>query len=190
MSFLLRQASAAALLCALASRGASAQPRPAGPTRTAAPSGVPDSTAAPGLHATVLAALRTLGVQGTLGLSGPVTLLLPSDAALAGVPRSTRERLQASPDALRALLWAHVIPGHWSAAQLRQVGAVRTQSGQLLRVRHQGLQLRLGPLRLEQGPVEVPGGLVYSVDRVLDAPSPPSRPPAPSSRPLHIVPPG
>lgn len=80
----------------------------------------------------LLAAAQAAGVPETLARLGPVTILAPNDAAfnaaLASMGLSVQDVI-GQPDLLRQILFYHIVPGGYSAADLIAAGRLPTLEG-------------------------------------------------------------
>lgn len=71
-------------------------------------------------HTTLVAAVKAAGLVDTLEGAGPFTVLAPTNEAFAALPKGTVETLlkPENKGQLSAVLTYHVIPGHYTAADL------------------------------------------------------------------------
>jgi uncharacterized surface protein with fasciclin (FAS1) repeats len=80
---------------------------------------------------TFLAALQTTGLTDLLATGGPYLLFVPTDAAFAAVPEAQRQALLADPQALAAMVRAHVVSGYYPSGSLGQGRFNRTVTNML-----------------------------------------------------------
>lgn len=73
-------------------------------------------------HTTLVAAVKAAGLVETLQGTGPFTVLAPTDDAFAKVPKDALNSLMMPENKaqLTAILTYHVIPGKWSAEQIKK----------------------------------------------------------------------
>ncbi|WP_292008404.1 fasciclin domain-containing protein [Chryseobacterium sp.] len=71
-------------------------------------------------HKTLVAAVKAAGLVETLESAGPFTVLAPTDAAFAKLPKGTVETLvkPENKEKLTQILTYHVLPGRYSAKQI------------------------------------------------------------------------
>jgi uncharacterized surface protein with fasciclin (FAS1) repeats len=83
-------------------------------------------------HTTLVAAVKAAGLVDTLEGAGPFTVFAPTNEAFAQLPKGTVESLLKPENKakLTAILTYHVVPGKYSAADLKQ--AVKTGGGQAM----------------------------------------------------------
>jgi len=81
-------------------------------------------------HQTLVTAVKTSGLVGTLKGPGPFTVFAPTDAAFAKLPAGTVDTLlqPANREQLRAVLTYHVVPGKVTSDEL--VRMIRASGGQ------------------------------------------------------------
>jgi uncharacterized surface protein with fasciclin (FAS1) repeats len=177
-------ASAAVALSACGREAPAEQTAPA-PTPAPAPAGTdtvlkvaqrdPDFT-------TLVSALQTAGVAGTLDGAGPFTVFAPTNAAFEKVPAERRDALT-KPEGqadLRRLLTYHVVPGDLNAAALMQ--RIQAGGGSLALTTLQGgvLTARTNPdgsisltdaaggtSRVAEADMAASNGVIHGVDTVL-----------------------
>jgi uncharacterized surface protein with fasciclin (FAS1) repeats len=140
---------AAAALMAFAPAAGQAQARPAAPA-----SDIVAVAVGAGSFETLVAAVKAAGLVETLQGAGPFTVFAPTDAAFAKLPAGTVEALLADPEALRAVLTYHVVPGRVMAADV-----IRTNGGTPATVQGQALTIRV-----VDGKVMVDGATVVAAD--------------------------
>jgi transforming growth factor-beta-induced protein len=129
---------------------------------------------------TLLAAAQVVDLPGTLGNLGPVTILAPNDAAFDAALASlnlTLEDVVGQPDLLRQILFYHVIPGGYSAADLIAAGRVPTLEGNAVEFRTSSATSDFGAVInrfariLRPDRLAADGSYVHTIDSVLLPPS-------------------
>ena len=93
-----------------------------------------------GQFTTLASLLKKAGLVGALQAKGPFTVLAPTDAAFAKVPKSTLAALGADRAKLRSVLLYHVIAGKVPAAKVVKLRSAKTLNGQTVRIRVVGRQ--------------------------------------------------
>jgi uncharacterized surface protein with fasciclin (FAS1) repeats len=101
-----------------------------------------DTLASYGVFNTLLAALNSTGLAGTVNGPGPYTILAPPDSAFAKLSPATQRRLAGNPQALAELLKCHIILGN---VDLGSIGP-RGKTFKTLGARSVTLQVRNGQL--------------------------------------------
>jgi uncharacterized surface protein with fasciclin (FAS1) repeats len=124
---------------------------------------------AAGSFSTLLAAVEAAGLVGVLKGEGPFTVFAPTDAAFAALPEGTVEALLADPDALRAVLTYHVVPGRVTASQLVSAGGATpaTANGQTLNIVVNGGVVRVDDATVVTADVMASNGVIHVIDSVL-----------------------
>jgi len=124
---------------------------------------------AAGSFSTLLAAVEAAGLVGVLQGEGPFTVFAPTDAAFAALPEGTVEGLLADPDALRAVLTYHVVPGRVTASQLVSAGGATpaTANGQTLNIVVNGGVVRVDDATVVTADVMASNGVIHVIDSVL-----------------------
>ena len=110
------------------------------------------------------------GLQATLDGAGPVTVFAPNDEAFKAVPAATMDKLSKDPEALKALLNYHVVPGLVRTTEVAGNSTLTTQSGAKLAASKAGDFLTVDDSLVIQGDLPAGNGLVQVVDRVLTPP--------------------
>ncbi len=114
---------------------------------------------AAGLQRTGILSVLTQGNRG-------FTIFAPTDSALAAAGIEVSD-VQADTAALAQLLSDHSVRGRLSPWEVRQHAAMRTLSGKAVRISYGRNVLRVGEARVVGGPIEVPGGVVYLLDKPI-----------------------
>ena len=98
---------------------------------------------------------------------GPFTVLAPTDAAFAKVPKSTLAALGADRAKLRSVLLYHVIAGKVPAAKVVKLRSAKTLNGQTVRVRVAGGKVFVGGARVVKTDVVASNGVIHVINQVL-----------------------
>lgn len=132
-------------------------------------------------HTTLVAAVKAAGLVGTLSSPGPFTVFAPVNAAFAKLPAGTVDTLlrPENKGQLTSVLTYHVVPGKFSAMQLRQQvmagkgrAVLRTAQGENLTVTQKGRRLVVtdahgGHSMISIADVNQSNGVIHVVDTVL-----------------------
>ena len=124
---------------------------------------------AAGSFSTLLAAATAAGLVDVLKGEGPFTVFAPTDAAFAKLPAGTVEGLLANPEALRAVLTYHVVPGRIMAADIVGAGGARpaTVQGQSLTVVVRDGTVHVDGAKVVTADVAASNGVIHVVDAVM-----------------------
>jgi uncharacterized surface protein with fasciclin (FAS1) repeats len=119
---------------------------------------------------TLVAVLDSTGLDSTLAESGPYTLFAPPNAAFDDLPEGTIEVLMTERRGrMRTILAHHIVDGRVAAAALDATSALRTLSGDSLRVRRDST-LRIGTATVVEHDITTANGVIHVLDRVLPPP--------------------
>ena len=147
---------------------AACAPAPAPPTAGPAPGVVARLAADPAFGALSTGLARS-GVAAEIGEAGPVTVLAPTDAAVAALPRLVRDTLFARGNeaALAGVLRGHVLPGRVPASALLSGPRLReTLAGTRLAVAG-GAPITVGGAVVLAIDLPARDGVIHVIDRVL-----------------------
>ena len=126
------------------------------------------STAAgAGQFTTLASLLKKAGLVGALQAKGPFTVLAPTDAAFAKVPKSTLAALGADRAKLRSVLLYHVIAGKVPAAKVVKLRSAKTLNGQTVRIRVVDGKVFVGGARVVKTDVSASNGVIHVINQVL-----------------------
>ena len=109
------------------------------------------------------------GMTEALKAAAPHTVFAPSDAAFKAVPAKTLESLKADKEQLKAVLSYHIVPGAFTAADIKS-GNVKTLQGANVAVARAGTFVTVEDAMVEQADLRASNGVVHVVDRVLMPP--------------------
>ena len=126
-----------------------------------------------GSFGTLVTAVKAAGLVDVLSGEGPFTVFAPTDAAFAKLPAGTLQSLLDNPDALRAVLTYHVLPGRVMASDVLAAEQVRpmTVQGEALNVRVSGSSVMVNDARVTATDVEASNGVIHVIDTVVLPPS-------------------
>lgn len=124
-----------------------------------------------GTFTTLLAAAEAAGLVDVLRSEGPFTVFAPTDEAFAKLPEGTVESLLANPDALRAILLYHVVPGKVMAAQVVGMSEATTAQGASVSISTYGESVRINDATVVAADIEASNGVIHVIDTVILPPS-------------------
>ncbi len=121
-----------------------------------------------GSFTTLVGLVEQAGLDGALTGKDDLTVLAPTDAAFAKVPKDTLDALAADPAKLREVLTYHVLPGNAPASRVVQLKAAKTVSGQGIKIRVRGGKVRINDTATVVTPdVEASNGTIHVINKVL-----------------------
>jgi uncharacterized surface protein with fasciclin (FAS1) repeats len=124
-----------------------------------------------GSFGTLLAAAEAAGLVSVLQSEGPFTVFAPTDEAFAALPEGTVEALLADPEALRAILLYHVVPGRVMAADVVGLESAETAQGGEISIRTYGDTVRINDARVITADIMASNGVIHVIDAVILPPS-------------------
>ena len=146
---------------------------PAATARTAAGETDLVTTAVNAGQFTTLASLLTAaGLVDTLKTGGPYTVLAPTDAAFAKVPKATLDALAADPAKLKAVLLYHVIAGKVPASEVVKLTSAKTLNGADVSIKVQGSNVLINNANVTATDIMATNGIIHVIDTVLLPPAP------------------
>lgn len=130
---------------------------------------VVETALASGEFKTFAKAVADAGLSETLKGPGPFTLLVPSDAAFAKLPKDKLDALLKDKAALRNVLLYHVIAGKLTAADFAKLNGKgrKTVEGSDARVMMMGETVMIGSASVTKADLMARNGIVHIIDTVL-----------------------
>jgi len=131
-----------------------------------------DLLKADGRFTTLLTALELTGLSDVVATNGPFTVFAPTDAAFAALPSGALASLIADPEALKAVLFYHVVAGEKKALTLLKERVVPTLQGDnvLVWLGWDG-KVYVNRSQVIQANVEAANGIAHLINRVLLPPA-------------------
>ena len=157
-----------AAVTAISATGASASAQQAGAAQEA---DIVDTAVAAGSFATLAKLLERARLVDTLKGEGPFTVLAPTDAAFAKVPKNKLNALLRNRRKLRRVLLYHVAAGQLNAADVVQRWSIRMLNGRKVRVRVSDSNVFLNRAQVVTPDVMASNGVIHVIDRVLIPPA-------------------
>lgn len=119
---------------------------------------------------TLVAAVSAAGLVDTLKSEGPFTVFAPNNEAFAALPAGTVETLlkpENKADLVNILTY-HVVPGRYTASDLKDGMQLTTVQGQKLTIGKMGANITInGKAMVETADVISSNGVIFVVDSVL-----------------------
>lgn len=119
---------------------------------------------------TLVAAVKAAGLVETLKGAGPFTVFAPTDAAFAKLPAGTVDTLVMPENKaqLTNILTYHVVPGRYTAADMKDGQTLTTVQGETLTVKKSGTSVMInGSAMVETADVISSNGVTHVIDSVL-----------------------
>ncbi len=127
---------------------------------------------AAGSFKTLLKAIRTADLQGTLKTGGPFTVFAPTDAAFAKLPAETLAAVLADKDLLRSILLYHVVDGSVYAKDVVTLTSAPTLNGAPVAIAVVGKGVVLnGASNVTATDIQAKNGVIHVIDTVLLPPA-------------------
>ncbi|MFN7172538.1 MAG: fasciclin domain-containing protein [Fimbriimonadaceae bacterium] len=119
---------------------------------------------------TLVSLVQAAGLAETLSGTGPFTVLAPTNAAFAKVPKEVLDMLAADRDLLRQVLLYHVVPGNVMAADLK-AGTVKTAQGEMVTVRLADGKVQFNNATVVTADLKAKNGVIHVIDTVILPPT-------------------
>lgn len=116
---------------------------------------------------TLVAAVKAAGLVETLKGEGPFTVLAPTDAAFAKIPKADLDALLADKEALTKVLTYHVIPAKAKAADVVGMSSADTVAGQAVSISVDGDTVMINDAKVIKTDIMASNGVIHVIDTVL-----------------------
>jgi uncharacterized surface protein with fasciclin (FAS1) repeats len=120
-----------------------------------------------GQFKTLVKLVQQAGLAKTLSGDSKLTVLAPTDAAFAKVPKTTLAALAKDKAKLRKVLLYHVIPGAVPSSQVVKLNSAKTAEGARVRIRVRDGKVYVNNARVTTPDVEASNGVIHVINRVL-----------------------
>lgn len=161
------------IISALAASAALAGFATASTSGTAASAGnknIVQTAAGAGQFTTLVSLAKKAGLAGTLS-SKTLTVMAPTDAAFAKVPKKTLNALAKDRQALRSVLLYHVIAGKVPAAKVVKLSSAKTLQGSTVKISVRGGKVFVNSARVVTPDVMASNGVIHVINQVLLPPT-------------------
>lgn len=128
-----------------------------------------DTAVKAGSFKTLAKLVTDAGLVDTLKGEGPFTVLAPTDAAFAKVPKPLLEKLAADKKLLTKVLTYHVIAGKVMSTDLK-AGNVKTVAGEMVKVSLKG-GAKFNQAKVAKADIVCSNGVIHVIDAVILPPS-------------------
>ena len=120
-----------------------------------------------GNFTTLVAAVQEAGLVESLSGEGPFTVFAPTDAAFEALPEGALDELLADPEALKAVLTYHVVPGAVMSSDLSDGMTATTVSGDDVTITIDGDAVMVEGATVTQADIEASNGVIHVIDTVI-----------------------
>lgn len=121
---------------------------------------------------TLVAALKAAGLVSTLEGKGPYTVFAPTNQAFADIQPTVDKLLEpGNKGELKKVLTYHVVPGVYTAADLKDGQKLKTVEGQDLTVSVKDGTVKVNGATVEKADVNASNGVVHIINEVLVPPA-------------------
>jgi len=120
-----------------------------------------------GQFTTLASLLQAAGLVDTLKTGGPYTVLAPTDAAFAKVPKATLDALAADPAKLKAVLLYHVVSGSVPSSEVVKLTSAKTLNGANVSIKVQNGAVLINNAKVVTPDVMASNGVIHVIDTVL-----------------------
>lgn len=160
---MLRQFLKSALICTIAAGTSSA----VGADKTG--KDIVTTAVEAGSFKTLAAALEAAGLVETLQGKGPFTVLAPTDAAFAKLPKGTVENLlkPENKPQLISILTHHVLAGNSGSSEVVKLPAAETLNGQRIDIKVNGGSVQVDQAQVVKTDIACSNGVIHVIDQVL-----------------------
>ena len=163
----LAMSAASAVALAAAGPASAGPPTDRAATTAAAEKNIVETAVAAQKFTTLTALLNQAGLATTMQNQGAFTVLAPTDAAFAKVPKATLDALAKDKAKLRAVLLYHVAKGKLPAAKVVKRSSIKTLNGQRVRIRVRDGKVYAGGARVTTPDVLASNGVIHVITKVL-----------------------
>jgi uncharacterized surface protein with fasciclin (FAS1) repeats len=130
-------------------------------------SNIVQTAVAAGQFKTLVSLVKQAGLAGALSGPGPLTVLAPTDAAFAKVPKATLTALAHNEAKLKAVLLYHVVKGDVTAAQVVKLKSAKTLEGGSLTIHVSNGKVYVGDAQVIKPDVMASNGVIHVINQVL-----------------------
>jgi uncharacterized surface protein with fasciclin (FAS1) repeats len=128
-----------------------------------------DTAVAAGSFKTLVKLVKDAGLVEVLKSEGPFTVLAPTDAAFAKVPKAVLKKLAGDKNLLKSVLTYHVISGKVLSTDLKE-GSVKTVQGENVKINlHSGAFFNKS--KVVKADIMTSNGVIHVIDSVLLPPT-------------------
>ena len=128
-----------------------------------------DTAVSAGDFNTLVAAVKAVGLVGTLKGEGPFTVFAPTDEAFGKLPHGTLDDLlkPQNKHKLVSILTYHVVPGKVMAADVVKLSHAKTVNGQSLSIKTYGSTVKVDNANVIKTDIGCSNGVIHVIDAVV-----------------------
>jgi len=119
---------------------------------------------------TLVTAIQTAGLAGTLSGTGPFTIFAPTNTAFSSLPAGLLNNLLSNKTALTQVLEYHVVSGDLNASQVISAKNLTTLEGGSLPVADSNNTVKIGVATVVQPNIQCSNGVIHVINSVLVPP--------------------
>ena len=119
-----------------------------------------------GGYKTLVKAINTAGLAGTLEHGGPYTVFAPTDEAFAKLGKKELDDLMGDKKSLTQVLLHHVVKGKYDSASLQKLEVLKPLDGNGLVVNFKD-KTEAGGALVSQPDIKASNGIIHQVDEVI-----------------------
>jgi uncharacterized surface protein with fasciclin (FAS1) repeats len=120
---------------------------------------------------TLVKLVKKAGLASTLSGKTKYTVLAPTNAAFAKVPKKTLDALAKDKAKLKAVLLYHVIKGSVPASTVVTLHSAKTVNGATVKIRVRDKKVYINNARVTKTDIRASNGIIHAINRVLLPPS-------------------
>jgi len=119
-----------------------------------------------GQFSKLVTAIKTSGLDQTLGANGSYTLFAPTDEAFAKLPEGTLGKLLQDKEQLTEILKLHVLPSEMTSDRIAS-GSFKSLQGQNLEIAKDGKTVTVNGAKVQRADIFGRNGVIHAIDTVL-----------------------
>ena len=119
-----------------------------------------------GQFSKLVTAIKTSGLDQTLGANGSYTLFAPTDEAFAKLPEGTLGKLLQDKEQLTEILKLHVLPSEMTSDRIAS-GSFKSLQGQNLEIAKDGKTVTVNGAKVQRADIFGRNGVIHVIDTVL-----------------------
>jgi transforming growth factor-beta-induced protein len=116
---------------------------------------------------TLVAAVKAAGLVDTLSGKDAFTILAPTDAAFAKLPKGTVDALLKDPEKLKSILLYHAIKGKAYSGDVAKLTSAQTVNGQPVAITNKNGRISVNNANVTAADIQANNGVIHVMDTVL-----------------------
>ena len=126
-----------------------------------------DNAVASGKFKTLVTAVKAANLVETLKSEGPFTVLAPSDAAFARLPKATMDKILSCQNTLGSILKYHVISGEVKSDAVVKLDSAKTVNGKDVNIKVVDGKVYINDAMVTTTDIKCKNGVIHIIDTVL-----------------------